>query len=285
MDLSIIIVNWNVRELLLACLASIERTKGNVRCEVIVVDNASSDGSSAAVHERFPEVRLLPLTANIGFARANNRALHEAHGRYIFFLNPDTEVLPGCLERLVRDLDQHPERALVAPQIVNPDGTFQKGSIRRDPTILTQFLIMLKVQRFFRAAGMFSGYYCEDFDPAKEQRVDQPMGAALCVRRSVLDRLGSFDEHFFLWFEEVDLCKRIRSAGDEIWYDPLARVIHHGGQSFRQRLPLTKQLIYNRSALHYFLKHHGIAAALLLCCAVPFNLAASGIYQIVRKHG
>lgn len=284
MDVSIIIVSWNVRDLLRKCLASLYQNQGAVSMEVIVVDNHSSDGTVAMIEREFPRVRVMALIRNIGFARANNRALPEASGRYVMLLNPDTEVLGDALDTLSRYLDDHPEVAVVAPQIINPDQSFQVGSVRRNPTLGSQLLIMLKLQHLLKHARVLQEYYCTDFKPDQEQAVDQVMGAALCIRSSFLQRVGFFDEKFFLWFEEVDLCRRIRRAGGEIRYYPHARVIHHGGQSFKLTLPLAKQQIYNRSAVYYFYKHHGLLAALLLAATIPFNMTAMALYQTFRKH-
>jgi N-acetylglucosaminyl-diphospho-decaprenol L-rhamnosyltransferase len=283
-DCSIIIVNWNVRDYLRRCLASIPKQHGGYTIETIVVDNASTDGSLDMLRHEFPWVTVEPLRSNRGFARANNAALSKAQGRYVFILNPDTEIQGKAIETMIRYMDNHLKCALVAPQIVNPDGSFQEGSVRRDPTFVSQVIILLKLQHAVAKQPMLQRYYATDFKPEHEQQIEQPMGAALFIRKSVLDRVGHFDEGFFLWFEEVDLCKRLRNAGEQIWYLPVVTIMHHGGKSFEQALPLAKQRLYNKSALHYFSKHYGVPGYLLVVATIPINLLLVSIFQFFKKY-
>jgi len=285
MQLSVIIVNWNVKGLVINCIRSIHEHKRDLSVEVIVVDNGSSDDSVEALRSQFPDITVMAMKSNLGFAKANNRAIANAHGKYIFVLNPDTEIQADSLQKLVYYLDTHSDVALVAPKLVNAEGKFQLGSVRRDPTLQALLMILLKIQHVLPNARSLKRYYFVDFDPDKEQDVDQIMGAAMCFRRSTLDRHGLFDEKFFLWFEEVDLCRRLRQAGERIVYNPEAQVLHHGGLSFKQQLPLAKQRIYNKSVIHYFFKHHGIGAAAVLMLAMPINIVLVSLYQLTKKHG
>lgn len=280
MDVSIVIVNWNVRELLAACLRSLNTSRTPHNYEIIVVDNNSSDGSVEYIQKQFPAVNLIALKENVGFARANNQAIKRAQGRYVFILNPDCEVFADTLAQAVRFMDEHPSVALLAPRIENADHTFQRGSVRSDPTLWSQLLVLLKLQRLILLLNVPSNYYQAAFNPDREQDIEQAMGAALFVRRSALDAVGLFDELFFLWFEEVDLCKRLRTSGYSIRFSPAVRVIHHGGQSFSQRAPLARQLIYNKSLVRYFFKHRGVLAAAVILVVMPLNFMATLLYQI-----
>lgn len=284
-DCSIIIVNWNVREYLRACLRSLPQQHPKYRIEVIVVDNGSTDGSQPMLEGEFPWVTTVALGENRGFAHANNVGIARATGRYIFILNPDTEIVGDALGGLISWMDMHPEQDMCVPQIVNADGSFQKGSVRRDPMLLTQLLILAKLQYIFAWLPQFRRYYAYDFDPSKEQEVEQAMGAALFIRREAIQRIGCFDEGYFLWFEEVDLCKRVRVAGKSIWYIPSAQVKHHGGKSFEQRMPLAKQRIYNASVSRYFAKYHSRFAGRAIRLIVPLNLLLVYFYQLLRPHG
>ncbi len=284
-DCSIIIVNWNVREYLKLCLDSIHRRTNAYTIEVIVVDNGSTDGSLEMLRDEYPWVQVKAQGMNRGFARANNIGLAQAQGRYVFILNPDTELHEGVLESLISFMDDHPGVAVAAPQIVNADGSFQKGSIRRDPTITSQVIILLKLQYLLSHVKVMRRYYADDFDPSLQQDIDQPMGAAMFIRKEVLDRIGFFDEGFFLWFEEVDLSKRFREAGERIRYIPHVLVTHHGGRSFSQSLPLVKQKLFNRSALHYYSKHYGLRGYLSILATVPLNLVMVAVYQRIRGYG
>lgn len=284
MDVSIIIVSWNVRDLLHRCLLSLEKDGHDGTYEAIVVDNNSSDGTQEMVRDEYPGVRLMAQDVNRGFATANNIGLQHAQGRYVFFLNPDTDVVPGALAGLAGYLDEHTDVALVAPMLTNPDGSYQQGQIRGDPQLLTEIMTILKVNHIVPSLKLFRKYYRSDFDPTREQDVDQIMGAAMFVRRTTLDRIGAFDERFFLWFEEVDLCLRFRKAGERIRYVPSFRIVHHGGQSFNKRQPFERQLIHNRSRIYFFEKHHGALQASILRAVSPIGLVASYFYQLVR-HG
>ncbi|MBI4090909.1 MAG: glycosyltransferase family 2 protein [Candidatus Komeilibacteria bacterium] len=281
MDISIIIVSWNVRDLLHRCLLSIEKDGARLSHEVIVVDNNSTDGSQDLVRARHPGAHLIALDSNRGFATGNNIGLRRARGRYVFFLNPDTEVVSGALAGLARYLDEHADVAMIAPMLTNPDGSYQEGQVRRDPHILPEILTVLKINHLTRSLAPFRAYYRADFDPTREQDVEQIMGAAMFVRRSAIDRIGAFDERFFLWFEEVDLCLRFRNAGERIRFVPSFRVVHHGGKSFSKRQPYERQLIHNRSRTYFFRKHHGPLQAWVLQALSPLGLLASYIYQLV----
>lgn len=270
-DLSVIIVNWNARDHLAECLASIpsgtlpspslktgeigEQRAGGLSLEAWVVDNGSTDGSAELVERRFPWVKLLVNQENRGFARANNQALSLARGRYLLFLNPDTRLLPEALPVLMRFLDHHPHTGAVAPQILYPEGRIQP-SCRRFPTLGSVFWEATGLDRVFPRHPLLGRYLMGDWDHQTLRRVDQPMGACLMVRRVALDQVGPFDERFFLFFEEVDLCRRLKSAGWDIYFVPQARIIHYGGQSTRQDHWRTAWL-FHRSRYKYFHKHLG----------------------------
>lgn len=252
--LSIIVVSWNVRTLLEACLASVFRYAPQFPFEVIVIDNASHDASVDMITQKFSQVNCVANADNTGFASATNQGIKIARGEYILLLNPDTEVTEGSLEKLVSKIESDPKVGIVAPKLLNPDRTLQP-SIRRFPTPFSQFLIFLKLRHLRRVPGAIQRYLNSDFDYEKTQEVDQPQGAAFLIRRSVLNAIGFFDEKFFIWFEEVDFCKRTQDAGWKIIYTPEAKIIHHGGQSFRQRFSLDKQILFSTSCAYYLWKH------------------------------
>lgn len=254
-DLSVVVVSWNSAPHLRGCLSSIPAGAGGLSFEIFVVDNASPDGSSALVREEFPSVRLISNSVNRGFAAANNQGLRLASGRYALLLNPDTRVHERALERLTVFMDANPGVGACGPLLLNEDGSVQHAA-RRFPTFGFAFASKTVLGRL----GLFRRAYdrvkmCgERFDEAVE--VDQPSGAALFLRREVLDRIGLLDEGYFIFFEEVDLCRRIRDAGWRIVLRPEAVVTHYGGRSRRQNragiiLPGA------RSLLRYFHKHEG----------------------------
>ena len=258
---SIVIVNWNTRELLHRCLDSICATVPPVSFEVIVVDNASEDGSADMAAERFPDAVLVRNATNVGFAAGSNLGLQRASGRYVMLLNPDTEVLGGAVREMIEFADAHPRVAVVGPKLVNPDGSLQKNG-RKFPVLLREVLHITKLYRFM--TGLFDrklDWGREDFNvPAQ---VDEVSGACMLVRRSVIDEVGTLDERFFMYYEEVDWCLRMKKAGWEVHYLPSAQVIHHWSQGAKQAGLRGSRIAY-RSQYLYFRKHHGLVQAAVL---------------------
>ncbi len=269
-DLSIIIVNWNVRDLLRRCLEHIPPAVGNLAYEVIVVDNASTDGSQALAH-RFPHVRWIQNEENLGFTRANNQGIESARGRYICFLNPDTEPQPGSLVTLAHYLDTHPDVGIVGPQLRYPDGTLQPSRYRF-PTLVTALMESTPIAWHWPHNPWSRRYHCADLSPDHEHEADWLNGACLMVRRQVIDQVGPFDEGFFMYSEELDLCRRAKRQGWRVVYVPDALVIHHEGKSSEQ-VVAARHVHFNRSKVRYFEKHHGRAAAALLRWGLRFQYA------------
>lgn len=255
--LSVVIVSWNVRELLLGCLAALDDGLGALHetTEVIVVDNGSADGSAAAVRASCPAARVIEAGRNLGFAAATNRGLAEASGRALCLLNPDTAPRPGALAALVAHLDANPAVGIVGPRLLNPDGTEQAVGFRF-PTLAQVFL------DFFPLGGRFAGSRLNGRYPdAPRDRpfpIDFPLGACLVARRAVLDTAGPLDASYFMYSEEVDWCRRVRAAGWEIACVPGAGVVHHGGRSTAQR-PGRMFVELHRSRLRYYRRHEGAA--------------------------
>jgi N-acetylglucosaminyl-diphospho-decaprenol L-rhamnosyltransferase len=225
-DISILILNWNTRDLLVKCLDSIAHTAGNLSAEIVVVDNASSDGSRAMVRERFPNVRLIENETNVGFARGNNQAMAVSSGRYALLANSDAFVWPGAIRALVDLADSQPQAGIVGAQLVNADGSFQAS--------YTRFPI-----------------------------VDYVEGACLLVRRKAFEEVGGLDESYFMYAEEVDWCYAMRAKGWQVWYQPAAKVTHLGGGSSYNR-PLEREADLYRSRVRFFRKHYGARTAELL---------------------
>ena len=254
MKLSIIIVNWNVKDLLKECLGSIFTFAPSTSFEIFVVDNASSDSSAEMVSVDFPNVTLITNTENRGFAYACNQAIRQSTGEYVLLLNPDCHLTEGTIDKTLHFLDSHPKAGIAGCHIINPDGSTQQ-SVRRFPTILSQLLMMFKIHHVLPNLPVFKKYFAADFDYSQTQEIDQPLGAAFFMRKKCLDEIGLLDERFFIWFEEVDLCKRAKDAGWEVWYDAESTVVHHGGQSFKQRNVLQKQINSFTSCAQYLWKH------------------------------
>ncbi len=258
-DLSIIIVSWNVRDLLRACLASLPADDPLV--EVIVVDAASADGTPGMVQAEFPAVRLIASPDNLGYTRGNNVGLHAARGRYLLILNPDTEVLPGGLARMQTYLDEHLRVGVVGPRLEWPDGTAQP-SRRRFPTLGVAFFDSTWIKDWMPRAWR-RHYNVEDLPVDATAAVDWVVGAALMVRREAWQQAGDMDEGFFMYSEELDWQRRIKALGWEVVYLPEARIVHHIGKSAAQ-VPAATHIRFNTSKVRYFRKYHGAAAAEVL---------------------
>lgn len=230
--LSIIIVNWNTRDLLAQCLASVEQNVQSlpqVEVETVVVDNGSTDGSPVMVKSRFPQVTLLENRQNVGFAQANNQALKQCTGQYLLLLNSDTELLDGALAALVTFADEHPGAGVVGPLLLNGDGSLQPSA---QPMLTPgrEFWRLSFLDWIMRQAT----YDMKRWNRNEARPVEVLKGACLLLRREALDQVGLLDEAYFMYTEEVDLCYRLAVAGWELWWVPQARVIHYGAASSKQ---------------------------------------------------
>ena len=256
-DLSVVIVSWNTRELLLQCLKSVyeEATASGLGVEAIVVDNASSDGSADAVREQFPEVTLLAMDENLGFAAANNLGIERSNGDAILILNPDTELCSGSLRALLATLHASSHVGMSAPVLLNSDFSFQSAGYRFPG--LAQTMLDLYPLHPRLIASRFNGRYSAG-DGLTPFQIDHPLGACMLVRRETIQDVGMFDPGFFIYSEEIDWCRRIHEAGWTILCGPAAKVVHHGGQSTGQ-LPDRMRSQLHRSRARYFQKHESAA--------------------------
>ena len=253
--LTVAIVSFNTRALLEACLSALLRSLAaspELGARVVVVDNASSDGSAAMVRERFPSVELRPLTGNLGFSGGNNLALCEARTPYALLLNPDTEVRGDAPAALVGFLEAHPRAGAVGARLIYPDGSFQHSAFRF-PTLPMSFLDFFPINHRLTNSRLNGRYPRAWYERAFE--IDHPLGAGLMLRRAALDQVGLLDEQYFMYAEEVDLCFRIKRAGWQIWYTPDATIVHHQGAATGQfRAQMLVEL--HRSRLRFFAKHY-----------------------------
>jgi len=251
--LSICIVNWNTREDLARAIESLDCGGVDDR-EVIVVDNASSDGSAAFVRKRFPKVTLIENKDNLGFSRAYNQAINASRGSYLLLLNPDCIVHPSALRRLVEFLESTPGAAAAGPRLLNADGSLQY-SCRRFPTFGAGLFRNTPLGRLFPGNRFSRGYLMADWDHSAPREVDWVSGAAVCIRRRALQEVGLLDECFFMYCEDVDWCYRAREEGWRIFYLPTASITHLIGRSSDQR-PLEMVKEFHRSMAHYYRKHY-----------------------------
>jgi len=278
MELSIIIVSWNVRDYLVRCLDSIAESLclAPVNAEIIVVDSASSDGTVELLHTVYPHVRALPQTENVGFTRGNNIGLSVAQGEFLLLLNPDTEVRGAALAQMVGYMRQHEQVGILGAHTLNADGTHQ-SSRRRFPTLLTAFFESTWLEPY-APRGLLDRFHVRDIADTDIAAVDWVQGSALMLRRAVYEQIGGLDEGYVMFSEEVDFCKRAKLAGWQVIYHGGAYVVHHGGKSTEQ-IGAVKHMHFQRSKVRYFRKFHGAAAAALL----RGFLIASYIHQLLLE--
>lgn len=280
--ISIVIVNYNAKDLLSECLNSLLTELQDVEHEVIVVDNASTDGSQEMVKRDFPEIDFVQNKENIGFPRANNQVLSRCYGEYVVLLNPDTIVLPGSIGKMIDFVDNNKEYGAVGPAIMNPDGTIQVWCMRRFPTLWSMFFEMTQLSRIFHRSTIFGSLKMTRWDRLDSRDVECLAGAAILIRKNILDEIGLLDEHMYM--EDVDLCFRILTAGWRIRYLSTAKLIHYVGTSRQrsQRFYHHYQIAWN-GLWHFFKKHRNPAQAhvfrlMTFACsmvAVPLFFSAS----------
>ncbi|MCU0335160.1 MAG: glycosyltransferase family 2 protein [Chitinophagaceae bacterium] len=254
MQLSIIIVNYNVRHFLEQCLASVRLATQGLAAEVLVADNASTDGSLAYLQPRFPEVQWLPLPHNVGFARANNLALQQARGRYILFLNPDTIVAEDTLQQTLSFMEANPQAGALGIRMIDGSGRFLPESKRGFPTPAAALYKQVGLCRLFPRSARFSSYYMGHLSQHSTQPVPVLAGAFMLVKKSVLEEVGSFDERFFMYGEDIDLSYRITQAGYRNYYFADSTILHFKGESSGQQSLRYVRVFYQ--AMQLFVQKH-----------------------------
>ena len=251
--LDVCIVTWRSRDLLRACLQALDgkREVG----DIVVVDNASGDGTVEMVRGEFPNVTLIANDENLGFAAANNQGLRATQAPFVLLLNPDTEVQEGALEALLARFEESDEIAAVAPQLILPSGEIQR-SCRSFPRPGAVLLDALGLWRVMPGGELLGGYRMTYWDHDSRREVEQPMASALALRRRALEETGLFDEDFPLYFNDVDLCYRLREAGWKIVFEPAAQVIHYYGRSSTWQVRPAAIVESHRSLIRFYRKHY-----------------------------
>jgi GT2 family glycosyltransferase len=230
-DLSIIIVSWNVKELLVACLHSIYQAADSIALEIIVVDNASIDGSADVVTQQFPNVQVIRNQENIGFPAANNQGLQICSGKFILLLNPDTIVVGDALRAMLQYVETHPEVGLLGPRLVSADGNIQYVCARSFPTPLSWFWHYSLLSRIFPRSRRLGELLLSYWDHTNNCPVDAIVGAAMLMPRRTLETVGFLDESHPMYLEDLDYCVRVHQQGQQVYYLSDAVIVHYGGQS------------------------------------------------------
>jgi len=283
-----VIVSFNTREVLRRCLETLEAEATQLSLEILVVDNGSRDGSVEMVARQFPQVRLMPAGQNLGFAAANNLMYPLGQGRYVVLLNSDAFLQPGALQRALEHMDREPKAGLGGGRLIGEDGAWQP-SARQFPSIFNDFLSLTGLAHHFRKSRLWGRADRTWADPMEEAETDWVPGAFSIIRTTVLEEIGGFDEAFFLYYEEVDLCRRIKAAGYAVRYWPDIVVVHLGGESSKSvpqvRSSAGAQLTLwrLRSGYLYYRKHHGSEAWWSMAMECGWHLVRYVRNQVSRR--
>ncbi len=284
LDLSIIIVNWNTRELLAKCLRCVDDTVKKIRYETFVVDNHSTDGSPDMVRRDFPHVKLIANTENVCFARANNQAIREAQGRYVLLLNSDAFVKENTLDYMVEFMDAHPDAGMSGCKLLYEDGRLQP-SCATYPTLLTETVIALGLDKLFPQSQVFGQYQMTNWDYSDTRTVDVIMGAFMLVRGDAIPKIGMLDEAFFMYSEEVDWCYRFQKAGWKIYFCPDVETVHLWGGSSKAVKVETLIRLY-RARTQFFRKHYGWVSSFIFKTILMLNallrVGPGAVYYLTR---
>lgn len=280
-DISVVIVSWNTREDLRECLRSLHES-GLEGAEVIVVDNASADGSAEMVSREFPRVTVISNPENLGFGRAANQGIRISNGRYAFLLNPDSTVSANALRDLVRFGDENSDVGIFGPKVLNLDGTLQY-SCRSFPTLGAGLFRNTVLGRLFPKNAYTMDYLMTDWDHAETRDVDWLSGAAMVVRRKLVNEIGGFDERFFMYCEDVDLCYRAKQNGWRVTYFPKVIVRHAIGRSSDKNA--NRMIVeFHKSMYRFFQKNYAPRASIFTRLIVPLGLIARAGWLLARSY-
>lgn len=282
MDVSIIIVNYNTCELTLQCIRSVFRSRTQFHYEIILIDNASIDGTIAAVKAKFPSVYCIENKENVGFSKANNQGIRLAKGRYILLLNSDTVIQEDTLETMVKFMDEHPEVGASGCKVVLPDGSLDKACRRGFPTPSASFYYFSGLAKLFPHSARFNQYHLGHLDEDDEYPVDCLVGAFMMVRRETIEQVGLLDEDFFMYGEDIDWCYRIKEAGWINYYYPKTKIIHYKGASSNKK---SYKIIYefHRAMYLFHRKHYSRKYSVFTNFVVYLGIAVKLLISLIRR--
>ena len=280
-QLSVVIVNYNVREFLHHALVSLQKAMKGIRGEVIVVDNASDDGSVEMVRKRFPSVHLIASKSNLGFAKANNLALKRARGKYILLINPDTLVQEDTLEVMLKFFEENQDVGLAGCKVLNPDGSFQLPCRRSFPTPWVAFTKISGLAALLPKSRLFGQYNLTYLSPDETYEIDAVSGSFMMVRRKVCEQVGGLDEEFFMYGEDLDWCYRIQKAGWKNYYVHSTKIIHYKGESTKRSNLDEIRTFYH--AMHLFVKKH-LSESSLFAAVIGLAISLASRVAMLKSH-
>ncbi|MFC1477191.1 glycosyltransferase [candidate division KSB1 bacterium] len=286
--LSVIIVNYNVRDFLEQALRSVQRALREISHEIIVVDNASTDGSGRMVREKFPEVTLIENTVNMGFARANNLVLKKAEGQFIAMLNPDTLVREDTFSIILQGFEEYPDAGMIGCKVLNPDGTLQLSCRRSFPSPWVAITRLLGLSYIFPKSRLFGRYNLTYLDPDSIEEVDAISGSFMTVRKEVIETVGPLDEQYFMYGEDLDWCYEIKKFGWKILYYPRTSIVHYKGESSRQSRWNQLKLFYDAMVIFsekHFKAHRIFTPMWILKIGIALRAVISSAGRLLRSLG
>ena len=280
--ISVVIVNYNVKEYLAQALHSLQRALKDIPHEIFVVDNASVDGSVAYIRQHFPDVQLIESRENLGFAKANNLALQHVRGEYVVLINPDTVVQEDTFQKLLDFFEKTPDASAATCKIINPDGTFSVDCRHAIPTPMIAFWKVTGLSRLFPRSRIFGQYNLTYLDPNETYPVPAISGSFMMIKKAVLDRVGHFDERFFMYCEDIDLCHRINLEGFKIYYVPTTQIIHYKGESTKKN-NLDYVITFNKALYQFFQKYYAQKSLFLFRWIIVLGIIFRGIFIYIKN--
>ena len=280
--ISVVIVNYNVKEYLEQALISLQRALAGISHEIFVVDNASIDGSAAHIRKRFPEVILIESRENLGFGKANNLALKQVSGEYVVLINPDTVVQEDTFTALLKFFESTPDAAAATCKILNPDGSFSIDCRHNIPTPADAFWKVIGFSKLFPKSKIFARYHLTYLDPEETYPVPAISGSFMMIKKAVLDEVGYFDERFFMYCEDIDLCARIGQAGYQIWYVPTSQIIHYKGESTKKN-DIDYVITFNKALYQFFEKHYASRTLSPFRWLIIAGIMGRGVFVYLRN--
>jgi len=283
MNLSIITVTWNNEKEIARQIASVFGACKNIRCEEIISDNGSTDQTVEIIKKEFPQVTLIENKENIGFAAANNKGVEIAQGEFLLFLNGDMKVEEGSLDIIFKWMKEHTDVGIVCPKLLDQHGKFNwDASPRRFPKLWEQLALILKIPHLF--PSVLNSYHMKDMDVDAEQEVDSVRGSFMLMRREFIDKLGwAFDPRYFIWYEDVDICREVKRLGYKVMYTPVISAIDYVGQSFKKRKTLWKQKQFTKSMLTYFKKWEPMYKWIWVVLFRPVGIMMAWVNDLFKK--
>lgn len=255
-DVSISITNHNTKDFLESCISSAIKSIKKHSCEIIVVDDASVDGSVDMIRKKYPQVKIIKNGTNIGYVRSNNIGMRATSGRYVVSLNSDVIVLDESVDKLIRFMDNNPNAGAVGPKLLNSDGSIQLQARRGFPAMLNSLFYFSGLSRLFPKNKLMGGYLLTYLDDRSTEEVDSLCGAAMMVRREVIERVGLMDEDYFMYGDDIDWCYRMKNAGWKVFYLPDAEIIHYGGRGGSRRQSYRNIFEFHRAMAVFYSKHY-----------------------------